>query len=103
MRESGPGRTHLGTCRYDQEHWQPLDCPDQAIEELKRAGVGPMYILQYDKRWLLPGHTLDLAENSGKGPRLPLLRREGFEYARGAAWNRNEICQEGDVLRRSSW
>ena len=74
MRSAGPAWRELGPEGNNQQHRQPLDPIDDAIEQLEARGIEPVSILGRHEHRLLGREALELGEQRLKRLRLFLFR-----------------------------
>ncbi len=74
MRSAGPAWRELGPEGNHQQHRQPLDPIDDAIEQLEARGIEPVSILGRHEHRLLGREALELGEQRLERLRLLLFR-----------------------------
>jgi hypothetical protein len=74
MRMSGPAQRELGPESDNQEHRQPFDSFDHAIEQLQAGWIEPVYILSRHQHRPPSREEFKSGEQCFKRPRLLLFR-----------------------------
>ena len=83
MGSAGPAWTQLGATGDHQQKPERFGAIDQAIDQLQRAGVGPLSVLEHDQHGPLARQILDLPDQRLQHELLAPLRRQlGLRIAR---------------------
>ena len=94
----GPGRAEFGPCRCQQQQALAKGRIDGTREELKRCGIKPMHVLEYDQCRFVGGEFTPQLKQSMQDPLLDPLRRQARQriaIMRGDGQERGEGRQVG--------
>ena len=99
VRPAGPGRLELRAEGDQQQDPQPSRALDREVEQLARARVDPVHVLEDHQHRVAVRQPLDLAQQRLEGP-LPLeLRGERRRGVAVAGRERQQLGQQRHVLR----
>ena len=99
VRPAGPGRREVGAEGDQQQDRQTGRALDREVEQLARARVDPVHVLEDHQRRPARRLRLELAQQRREGPLAPALRGGQGRGVAVAGRQRQQLGQEGHVLR----